>query len=237
MGYYLLLAFLMMSVLLSLEAFPQQKDYVVLREAMVKDQLKARGITSEKVLNAMRKVERHLFVPIEFAAQAYEDHPVPIGEGQTISQPYIVAFMTEALNLNGNEKILEIGTGSGYQAAILAELCKEVYTIEIYETLAAKSKQLLKELKYDNVFIRHGDGYLGWPEKILFDDIIVTCSPSHVPQPLIDQLKEGGNMIIPVGDWTHQELWLLTKTKGKLKKESVLPVLFVPMKNPKGDRY
>lgn len=226
-----------MNAIISPEAFSQQQDHAALRQAMVKEQIKDRGITSEKVLGAMRKVERHLFVPPEFAAQAYEDHPVPIGEGQTISQPYVVAFMTEVLMLNGNEKILEIGTGSGYQAAILAELCKEVYTIEINKPLAVKSKQLLAELKYDRVFVLHGDGYLGWPEKILFDDIIVTCSPSHVPQPLIDQLKEGGNMIIPVGDWEHQELWLLTKSKGKLIKERVMPVLFVPMKNNKGERY
>lgn len=185
----------------------------------------------------MLKVERHLFVPPEFASMAYDDGPLPIGEGQTISQPYIVAFMTEALKLEGQEKILEIGTGSGYQAAILAELCKEVYTIELYKTLAEKSASLLKSLNYANVFVRQGDGYLGWPEKSPFDAIIVTCSPSKVPQPLIDQLKEGGRMIIPVGDSVNQELWILKKSKGKLKKESVMPVIFVPMKNKEGKRY
>jgi protein-L-isoaspartate(D-aspartate) O-methyltransferase len=230
-------AFLFFSILFSLGAFSQQKGYVALREAMVKEQLKERGISSTKVLDAMRKVERHLFVPPEVVSQAYEDHPVPIGEGQTISQPYIVAFMTDALLLKGNEKILEIGTGSGYQAAILGELCKEVYTIEINEPLAKRSAQLLKSLNYSNVFVLHGNGYLGWPEKSPFDRIIVTCSPSHVPQPLTDQLKEGGKMIIPVGNSLQQELWVLTKSKGKLKKESVMPVLFVPMKNDKGERY
>jgi protein-L-isoaspartate(D-aspartate) O-methyltransferase len=236
MSYQPLSAFLFLWVL-SLETFSQQKEYAVLRETMVKKQLKERGISSTKVLEAMRKVERHLFVPAEFVSQAYEDHPVPIGEGQTISQPYIVAFMTDALKLKGNEKILEVGTGSGYQAAILAELCKEVYTIEINKPLAEKSAQVLKSLNYSNVFVLHGNGYLGWPEKSPFDRIIVTCSPSHVPPPLTEQLKEGGKMIIPVGDSLQQELWVLTKSKGRLKKESVMPVLFVPMKNSKGERY
>lgn len=235
--YYYVRVFLSLCILISPGAFSQQKEYAELRQAMVKKQIKERGITAEKILAAMGNVERHLFVPHAVVSQAYEDHPVPIGEDQTISQPYIVAFMTDALKLNGNETILEIGTGSGYQAAILAELCKEVYTIEINKTLAERSALLLKELKYNNVFVHQGDGYLGWPDQILFDDIIVTCSPSHVPQPLIDQLKEGGKMIIPVGDWLHQELWLLTKLKGKLKKEAVMRILFVPMKDNKGDRY
>jgi protein-L-isoaspartate(D-aspartate) O-methyltransferase len=215
----------------------QQKDFAALRAAMVQEQIKQRGVADKKVLAAMLKVERHLFVPLEFVGQAYNDHPVSIGEGQTISQPYIVAFMTDALKLKGDEKVLEIGTGSGYQAAILGGLCKEVYTIELYKSLAENSMKLLKSLNYTNVFVKHGDGYLGWPEQAPFDKIIVTCSPKDVPQPLIDQLKEGGTMIIPVGETFSQELWLMTKSKGKLKKESVMPVRFVPMKDEKGRRY
>jgi protein-L-isoaspartate(D-aspartate) O-methyltransferase len=233
---YRFIAFLIIAFI-SIDGWAQQKDYPALRSAMVREQIEQRGITNEKVLAAMHKVERHLFVPIEFVGEAYDDHPVSIGEGQTISQPYIVAFMTDALKLKGGERVLEIGTGSGYQAAILGELCKEVYTIELYQTLAEKSEKLLKSLNYTNVFVRHGDGYSGWPEKSPFDRIIVTCSPRDVPQPLIDQLKEGGTMIIPVGESLNQELWLLTKSKGKLKKESVMPVRFVPMKDEKGRRY
>jgi protein-L-isoaspartate(D-aspartate) O-methyltransferase len=233
---YRLVAFSFIAFI-SIEGCAQQKDFDALREAMVRDQIKQRGIVDKKVLAAMLKVERHLFVPSEFIGQAYGDHPVSIGEGQTISQPYIVAFMTEALKLKGDEKVLEIGTGSGYQAAILGELCKEVYTIELYKSLAENSEKLLRSLKYSNVFVRHGDGYLGWPEKSPFDKIIVTCSPRDVPQPLIDQLKEGGTMIIPVGESFNQELWSLTKSKGKLKKESAMPVRFVPMKDEKGRRY
>jgi protein-L-isoaspartate(D-aspartate) O-methyltransferase len=213
------------------------QDFNRLRNHMVDEQLARRGITSVPVLDAMRKVERHKFVPSAVAADAYGDFPLPIGEGQTISQPYIVAFMTEALNLKSTDRVLEIGTGSGYQAAILAEICKEVYTIEIFESLGERAAGLLKSLGYKNIFVRVGDGYEGWPEGAPFDAIMVTCSPSKVPQPLQDQLKEGGRMIIPVGDAYTQELVLITKEKGKLKQQSRLPVRFVPMRDSRGKRY
>ncbi|MDI6640953.1 MAG: protein-L-isoaspartate(D-aspartate) O-methyltransferase [Elusimicrobiota bacterium] len=196
---------------------------------MVEKQMKARGIKDKLLLKALLKVERHKFVPENVRKLAYEDYPLPIGEGQTISQPYIVAFMTEQLSLRGSEKVLEIGTGSGYQAAILAELCREVYSIEIIPELALKAEKLLKEIGYKNIKIKIGDGYLGWEEHSPFDAIIVTCAPEHIPQPLIDQLAEGGRMIIPVGKY-FQELVLIKKLKGKIIKKRVLPVRFVPMK-------
>lgn len=213
------------------------QHYNTRRERMVNDQLVKRGIKSERVLDVMRKVERHRFVPLEIISQAYNDYALPIGEGQTISQPYIVAFMTETLNLEPTDRVLEIGTGSGYQAAVLGELCNEVYTIEIIESLGISAKELLRTLGYKNVHVKIGDGYEGWPEMAPFDAIIVTCSPSHIPQPLQDQLKEGGCMIIPVGESNVQELVLLTKQDGKLKKQNRLPVLFVPMKDKRGKRY
>lgn len=207
------------------------------RERMVKQQLITRGIRSKIVLDAMRKVERHRFVPPELSHEAYNDYPLPIGEGQTISQPYIVAFMTEALNLRSTDRVLEIGTGSGYQAAILAEICKEVYTIEIVESLARRAEKTLLQMGYKNLHVRIGDGYYGWPEAAPFDAIIVTCSPSNIPKPLEDQLAEGGRMIIPIGEGQIQELVLITKQGGKLKRQSRLPVLFVPMRDKKGKRY
>lgn len=213
------------------------QNYNELRNAMVDKQLKARGIKSEAVLAAMRKVERHRFVPKNISARAYDDSALPIGEGQTISQPYIVAFMTEALNVKPTDRILEIGTGSGYQAAILAELCSEVYTIELEPVLGKRADSLLKRLQYANVFVRIGDGYRGWPEAAPFDAIIVTCSPTHIPKPLEDQLKEGGRMIIPVGEASMQELVLVTKEDSRLKRQNRLPVLFVPMRDKKGKRY
>lgn len=209
----------------------------MLREKMVKNQIEGRGIKSPRVLAAMRKVERHRFVPKELVRQAYDDGPLPIGEGQTISQPYIVAFMTDALELQPTDKVLEIGTGSGYQAAILGELCAEVYTIEIFETLANRSANLLKEIGYKNIRVLAGDGYVGWPEQAPFDAIIVTCSPTEIPQPLQDQLKEGGRMIIPVGDYPGQELVVVRKEKGKIRRERVLSVLFVPMIDKEGKKY
>ena len=173
---------------------------------------------------------RHEFVPEKIRSEAYEDHPLPIGHGQTISQPYIVAFMTEKLAPKPTDRLLEIGTGSGYQAAILAELVKEVYTIEIVEPLAERAKADLARLNYTNVFVKAGDGYQGWPKKAPFDAIIVTCAPEQIPQPLIDQLKEGGRMIIPVGPTDGvQELWLLEKKSGKVEQKAVLQVRFVPM--------
>jgi len=203
-------------------------DYKTMREMMVETQIKARGVNDPRVLAAMLKVERHLFVPKDLHPTAYSDQPLPIEEGQTISQPYIVALMTELLDLKGDEKVLEIGTGSGYQAAILAELAKEVYTIEIIEKLATSAEKLLLDLGYKNIKVKAGDGYLGWPEAAPFDAIIVTCAPDHIPKPLMDQLREGGRMVIPVGEFT-QELKKIVKRGGKLETTNVIPVIFVPM--------
>jgi protein-L-isoaspartate(D-aspartate) O-methyltransferase len=198
------------------------------RGEMVEDQIRARGVKDRRVLEAMRKVERHLFVPSPLRHLAYEDFPLPIGEGQTISQPYIVALMTELLALKGTERILEIGTGSGYQAAILAELVKEVYTIEIMEPLARQSERLFRKLNYRNIKVKLGDGFLGWPEFSPFDGIIVTCAPDKIPPPLLEQLAEGGRLVIPVGA-LRQELKLVRKVKGRIQEEDIIPVRFVPM--------
>lgn len=208
---------------------PSDDPYISQREKMVREQIVARGISDELVLKAMLKVERHKFVPEEMKGLAYIDSPLPIGEDQTISQPYIVALMTELLGLKGDEKVLEIGTGSGYQAAILAEIAKEVYTIEIIKSLADSATKRLQELGYKNITVKWGDGYKGWEEHAPFDGIIVTCAPDHIPQPLIDQLKIGGRMVIPVGDW-YQELLLLTKvSESEITRKSIIPVRFVPM--------
>jgi len=196
---------------------------------MVQQQLKSRGINDGHVLAAMAKVPREEFVPPNSRAASYEDGPLQIGYGQTISQPYIVAFMTEQLHPKPSDRVLEIGTGSGYQAAILAELVAEVYTIEIAEPLARNAEATLVRLGYKNVRMKVGDGYKGWSENAPFDAIIVTCAPDRVPRPLTDQLKEGGRMIIPVGDRFAQELYLLEKKNGQLKESAVLPVRFVPM--------
>ena len=204
------------------------RDFKTMREKMVETQIKDRGVKDERVLSAMLKVERHRFVPKEYESQAYADQPLPIGEGQTISQPYIVALMTELLDLKGGEKVLEVGTGSGYQAAILAELAKEVYTIEIIEPLASTAKNLLQEQGYRNIQVKAGDGYLGWPAAAPFDGIIVTCAPDHIPKPLLEQLREGGRMVVPVG--THsQELKRIVKRSGKIETTDVISVIFVPM--------
>ena len=202
--------------------------FVQARKEMVETQIKRRGVKNKRVLEAMLKVERHKFVSQSVQKLAYNDYPLPIGEEQTISQPYIVALMTELLQLKGNEKVLEIGTGSGYQAAILAELAKEVYSIEILEPLANRAEKLLQELGYNNITVKCGDGYIGWKEYAPFDGIIVTCAPPYIPQPLIEQLAEGGKMVIPVGvHW--QELKLLEKINGKMKTTNIIPVRFVPM--------
>lgn len=206
----------------------KKSDYTKAREQMVNSQIKARGISDKQVLQAMLKVERHLFVPEKFQSLAYADQPLPIGEGQTISQPYIVALMTELLNLEGDEKVLEIGTGSGYQAAILGELANEVYTIEIVKPLAEGAEKLLTELGYENITVKCGDGYIGWQEHAPFDGIIVTCAPPKVPQPLIEQLADGGRMVVPVGTF-WQELVVIEKKDREVKKRSVIPVRFVPM--------
>jgi protein-L-isoaspartate(D-aspartate) O-methyltransferase len=198
---------------------------------MVQEQLlgPGRDITNTRVLAVMGKVPRHEFVPERYRDRAYEDGPLPIGYDQTISQPYVVAFMTEQLDPKPTDRVLEIGTGSGYQAAVLAELVKEVYTIEIVEPLAKRAETDLKRLGYTNVFVRAGDGYKGWKEAAPFDSVIVTCAPENVPQPLVEQLKDDGCMIIPVGPHWNQQLILLNKQGGKLEKRAVLPVRFVPM--------
>ena len=188
-----------------------------------------RGIHDERVLAAMSKVPQEEFVPQDVRAESYTDGPLPIGHGQTISQPFIVAFMTEQLRPSAKDRVLEIGTGSGYQSAVLAELVAEVYTIEIIEPLAKGAEATLARLGYKNVHVKVGDGYKGWPEHAPFDAVIVTCAPDHVPQPLSDQLKEGGRMIIPVGGFGDQELYLLEKKNGQLEQRAVLPVRFVPM--------
>ena len=198
------------------------------RDQMVAEQLARRGIRDQRVLDAMRRVPRHRFVPAEHQAAAYGDGPLPIGLDQTISQPFVVAFMTEALALDGSERVLEIGSGSGYQTAILAELAREVWSIEILEPLTERARGVIEELGYRNVTLRTGDGYLGWPEHAPFDAILVAAAPGHVPQPLLDQLAVGGRMILPVGD-ADQDLVLVRRDADGLVQEEVMPVRFVPM--------
>ncbi|HZS18936.1 MAG TPA: protein-L-isoaspartate(D-aspartate) O-methyltransferase [Candidatus Udaeobacter sp.] len=204
-------------------------DFAAERRQMVQQQLVTRGITDARVLAAMAKVPREEFVPAESRAGTYEDGPLPIGYAQTISQPYIVAFMTQQLRPKPSDRVLEVGTGSGYQAAILAELASEVYSIEIVEPLARTAETILQRLGYKNVHLKTGDGYKGWPEMAPFDAIIVTCAPDKIPQPLVDQLKDNGRMVIPVGDRFAQQLYLLEKKNGQLKQSATLPVRFVPM--------
>jgi protein-L-isoaspartate(D-aspartate) O-methyltransferase len=199
------------------------------RARMVEHQIEARGVKNRRVLAAMRKVPRHEFVPADLRALAYEDGPLPIGEEQTISQPYIVAIMTELARPTPNARVLEIGTGSGYQAAVLAELVREVYTIEIVPSLCRRAAATLRRLAYDDVFVRCGDGYRGWPEKAPFDAVVVTAAAPELPQPLIDQLRQGGRLVIPVGEPEHGELMVVTKTAHGLERRSVEPVAFVPM--------
>ena len=198
------------------------------RQTMVDDQIRARGSADPAVLRAMERVQRHLFVPPSHRDAAYEDGPLPIGSGQTISQPYIVAYMTEALAVNRTSKVLEIGTGSAYQAAVLAEIVKEVYTIEIVEELGTRAAALLKELGYRNVHTRIGDGYKGWPEHAPFDAIVVTAAPDHIPQPLVDQLAVGGRMVIPVGRG-DQEMVIVSKTPAGVVEKRTIAVRFVPL--------
>ncbi|RBP44214.1 protein-L-isoaspartate(D-aspartate) O-methyltransferase [Roseimicrobium gellanilyticum] len=213
------------------------RDWDTMREEMVKNQIEGLGrdISDKRVLAAMRSVPRHEFVPEAQRGEAYADTALPIGHGQTISQPYIVAFMTEKLLAKPEDRVLEIGTGSGYQAAILAKIVKEVYTIEIVEALGKQAASDLKRLGFTNVKTRIGDGYVGWPEAAPFDSIIVTCAPDKIPKPLVDQLKEGGRMIIPVGpERGRQNLYLMQKTDGKVTPVAVLPVRFVPMTGEAG---
>ena len=208
---------------------PTVADFAARRQQMVERQLKSRGIKDDRVLAAMAKVPREEFVPADERGDAYQDGPLPIGYDQTISQPYIVAFMTEQLRLRPSDRLLEIGSGSGYQAAVLAELVTDVYTIEIVEPLAKTAEATLQRLGYKNVHLRVGDGYQGWPEEAPFDAIIVTCAPDKVPSPLVDQLKDDGRMVIPVGERFAQHLYLLEKKNGQLKESATLPVRFVPM--------
>ncbi len=205
-------------------------QYVLKRQQMVEQDIMRRGIRDASVLKAMGKVPRHLFVDESYRSRAYGDHPLPIGEGQTISQPYVVALMTEALQLGSRDRVLEIGTGSGYQAAVLAEIVKDVYTIEIRKGLADKAEKTLTNLGYKNVLVKNGDGYFGWEQYAPFDAIIVTAASNHIPAPLIKQLKEGGKLIIPLGSTIYfQTLTLATKRGGELEVEQLSPVSFVPM--------
>ncbi|KPK97612.1 MAG: protein-L-isoaspartate O-methyltransferase [Omnitrophica WOR_2 bacterium SM23_72] len=221
------LVILVLAFLCSLNSVHAQ-DFEAKREKMVKFQIEDRGVKDKNVLRVMRQIERHRFVPSWLRHLAYEDGPLPIGEGQTISQPYIVALMTELLQLKGHEKVLEIGTGSGYQAAILAELAGEVFSIEILAPLAERARVLLNAMGYKNIKIKRADGFLGWPEEAPFDAIIVTCAAGEIPPALVEQLKEAGRMVIPQGD-AYQVLKLLIKVDGKIEEHSIIPVSFVPM--------
>lgn len=219
---------ILIAACVSLSFASQDDDYAFKRRIMVETQIRVRGVTDRRVLEAMESVRRHLFVPEELVFMAYQDTPLPIGENQTISQPYVVAFMTQELKLKPTDRVLEIGTGSGYQSAVLAEIVKEVYTVEIIKPLADNATERLKRLGYDNVVVKWDNGYNGWPEKAPFDAIIITAAPERVPEKLVGQLKMGGKMIVPVGD-KYQELYLITRTEEGYDKKSVLPVRFVPM--------
>jgi len=227
--------------LLMLTQFPVyaqevQDAFAEPRKRMVERDLRGRGIKDPRVLEAMYLVPRHLFVPRRHRSQAYQDRPVPIGKGQTISQPYVVALMTELLKLEGNERVLEVGTGSGYQAAVLSQLAREVYTIEIIPSLAAKAEERLLRLGYGNVQVKTGDGFFGWEEKGPFDAIVVTASTEKIPDPLWKQLQRGGRLVMPLGE-THktQRLVRATKIKGKRHVETITGVIFVPMTGEVGE--
>jgi len=225
-----IITFFLLIVTLNFQTLAKDDPFKEARERMVKHDLKGRDISDEKVLSAMGKVKRHLFVDKNLWDVAYNDYPLSIGEGQTISQPYIVALMTQCLNLKPTDKVLEIGTGSGYQAAVLAELVDQVYSIEIKEKLARKASLRLKELGYQKVKINQADGYFGWQEYAPFDAIIITCAANHIPPPLTKQLKEGGRLIIPLGStFFYQTLTLVTKVKGEIKVQHISGVRFVPM--------
>ena len=203
---------------------PQQNA----RARMVADQIRARGVRDPRVLDAMRRVPRHQFIGAEHLDEAYDDHPITIGFGQTISQPYIVAFMTEALDLAPGHRVLDVGTGSGYQTAVLAELAGEIYSIERIPELAERARQTLDDLGYHNVHVRTGDGYAGWPEYAPYDRILAGAAPEEIPQPLLDQLADGGIIAIPTGSW-NQELRVIRKSRGRLETLTTLPVRFVPL--------
>ena len=218
-------------IFLSISCKGHDNELYQLRMNMIETQIKKRGITDQTILDAMKEVNRHEYVQENFERLAYSDRPVPIGFGQTISQPYIVAFMSHKLNVASHYKVLEIGTGSGYQAAVLAELSDHVYTIEIIPELAKRAEKVLKKNDYDNITIRIGDGYKGWPEHAPFDRIMVTAAPKEIPEKLVEQLAPGGIMVLPVGETVMmQYLWLITKDNdGQIEKEKILPVRFVPM--------
>jgi len=230
---FILLIFIIFLVLVIYEydKIDEVDDYIEKRQNMVVSQLKSRDIVDSKVLQAMLTVPRHQFVDEHIRESAYNDYPLPIGEGQTISQPYIVALMTQLLELKGGEKVLEIGTGSGYQAAVLAEIVEEVYTVEIYESLSKKSEKLINDLGYKNVHFKVSDGYYGWEEYAPYDAIIVTCAPDHVPPPLLKQIKDdGGRIVIPVGGvWMVQTLMKIDKIEGEVSSKGTMGVRFVPM--------
>jgi protein-L-isoaspartate(D-aspartate) O-methyltransferase len=227
------IGFIIVASLFFLTCSAQKGDkdfYQAARQQMVTEDIKRRGIDDPRVLQAMLTVERHLFIPEHYRHMAYADRPVPIGEGQTISQPYIVALMTYHLHLQPEEKVLEIGTGSGYQAAVLAELANKVYSIEIIEELARTAQERLRQLGYTNVWVKSGDGFYGWKEYAPYDAIIVTCAAPSIPEHLVEQLMEGGRMILPLGgEPFHQSLTVLTKRGGKIEKQRITDVVFVPM--------
>lgn len=225
---------LILILLIFIHSSVMQDRFQKERESMVKNQIENRGIKDKSVLNAMRKVLRHEMVPSNVLNRAYTDGPLPIGYGQTISQPYIVAYMTEAINPKPEHKVLEIGTGSGYQAAVLAEIVKEVYTIEIVNELYKSADKKLKQLGYKNIFCKAADGYYGWEEHAPFDAIVVTAAAEHIPPPLVEQLKDGGKMIIPVGSpFLNQNLILVEKIGSDITTKSLLPVRFVPFTREK----
>jgi protein-L-isoaspartate(D-aspartate) O-methyltransferase len=207
----------------------KEDDFTRLRHKMVEQQIKNRGIRTANVLEAFMHIPRHIFVPLEYRNRSYDDTPLPIGYNQTISQPYIVAYMTEILKPDKNMRVLEIGTGSGYQAAILGYLCKEVYSVEIIDSLAARALNVFEKEGYKNIKVKTGDGYKGWKEYAPYDAIIVTCAPAKIPQPLLDQLAEGGRMVIPAGESYNQKLYFIEKENGKIRHKETLSVLFVPM--------
>ena len=227
----ILIYFLVMLLILLYLALSAAADqYTLKRQQMVEQDIRGRGIRDPVVLGVMGKVPRHVFVDASYQDKAYGDHPLPIGEGQTISQPYVVALMTEALRLRPADRVLEIGTGSGYQAAVLAEIVKEVYTIEIRKPLADRAAKTLADLGYRNVKVKSGDGYFGWAEQAPYDAIIITAAANHIPPMLIEQLKERGRLIVPLGSMVYfQTLTLATKRKGGLDVEQICPVAFVPM--------
>ena len=228
------LILLIISLMTAEYTFQQGDKYVTARNKMIQTQIIDRGISNVATLKALRKVPRHLFVPKEYENDAYGDYPLPIGYGQTISQPYIVAYMTEAVSPNVKKKALEIGTGSGYQAAVLSEIVDTVYTIEIIPELATESSKRFNDLGYKNIVGKSGDGYNGWPERAPFDIIIVTAAAETIPKPLIDQLADNGRLVIPVGEaGAIQNLILLVKKNGKIEKTNLAPVRFVPFKRSK----